>query len=49
MLNNDNFALFQASVSVKRMNKFMNVDELDPNSVAHDNQESKIKIIVYSC
>ncbi|XP_068238012.1 multidrug resistance-associated protein 1-like isoform X2 [Palaemon carinicauda] len=34
-------SLVQASVSLKRMNKFMNVDELDPNSVIHDNQESR--------
>ncbi|XP_064080545.1 multidrug resistance-associated protein 1-like [Macrobrachium nipponense] len=34
-------SLVQASVSLKRMNKFMNVDELDPNSVIHDTQESR--------
>ncbi|KAK7866925.1 hypothetical protein R5R35_001662 [Gryllus longicercus] len=31
--------LVQASVSIKRMNKFMNSEELDPNNVTHDNSE----------
>ena len=26
----------QASVSIKRLNKFMNADELDPESVSHE-------------
>ncbi|KAG8222673.1 hypothetical protein J437_LFUL002555 [Ladona fulva] len=32
--------LVQASVSIKRMNKFMNSEELDPSSVGHDKSES---------
>lgn len=31
--------LVQASVSIKRMNKFMNSEELDPNNVTHENSE----------
>ncbi|XP_042886660.1 multidrug resistance-associated protein 1-like isoform X6 [Penaeus japonicus] len=33
-------SLVQASVSLKRMNKFMNADELDPNCVSKENTES---------
>ncbi|XP_069998353.1 multidrug resistance-associated protein 1 isoform X3 [Penaeus vannamei] len=33
-------SLVQASVSLKRMNKFMNADELDPNCVTTENTES---------
>lgn len=33
---------FQTSVSVKRINKFMNAEELDPNSTEHDSSEGKI-------
>nr|CAD7261608.1 unnamed protein product [Timema shepardi] len=32
-------SLTQVSVSIKRMNKFMNVEELDPNNVDHDQSE----------
>ncbi|GJQ76624.1 hypothetical protein Trydic_g5971, partial [Trypoxylus dichotomus] len=32
--------MVQAWVSVKRINKFMNCDELDPNNVHHDPSES---------
>ncbi|XP_067009700.2 multidrug resistance-associated protein 1 isoform X3 [Anabrus simplex] len=32
-------SIVQASVSVKRMNKYMNSEELDPNNVTHDNSE----------
>lgn len=31
----------QASVSLKRINKFMNTEELDPNNVQHDPSEGK--------
>uniref|UniRef100_A0A1B6EGY9 ABC-type glutathione-S-conjugate transporter n=1 Tax=Clastoptera arizonana TaxID=38151 RepID=A0A1B6EGY9_9HEMI len=31
--------MVQTSVSVKRINKFMNSEELDPNSVTHDHSE----------
>lgn len=31
----------QTSVSVKRINKFMNGEELDPNNVQHDESESE--------
>lgn len=34
----------QAYVSVKRINKFMNMEELDPNNVQHDPSERKCKI-----
>ncbi|XP_065338923.1 multidrug resistance-associated protein 1 isoform X7 [Cloeon dipterum] len=33
-------SLVQASVSVKRLNKFMNSDEIDPTNVSHDPSES---------
>ncbi|XP_063585006.1 multidrug resistance-associated protein 1-like isoform X1 [Penaeus indicus] len=33
-------SVVQASVSLKRMNKFMNADELDPNCVSKENTES---------
>lgn len=36
---------FKASVSLKRMNKFMNADELDPNCVSKENTESKCFLI----
>ncbi|XP_044734303.1 multidrug resistance-associated protein 1 isoform X4 [Chrysoperla carnea] len=32
--------IVQAGVSVKRINKFMNADELDPENVSHDPKES---------
>ncbi|XP_032455621.1 multidrug resistance-associated protein 1 isoform X6 [Nasonia vitripennis] len=35
----------QASVSVKRINKFMNSEELDPNNVTHDESEANPLII----
>lgn len=38
----------QTSVSVKRINKFMNGEELDPNNVQHDETESKIHILIIS-
>lgn len=31
----------KTGVSVKRINKFMNSDELDPDSVQHDDKESE--------
>ena len=34
-------SMVQASVSVKRINDFMNKDELDPNNVQHDPAEGK--------
>uniref|UniRef100_A0A0P4ZLR4 ABC-type glutathione-S-conjugate transporter n=1 Tax=Daphnia magna TaxID=35525 RepID=A0A0P4ZLR4_9CRUS len=34
----------QASVSIKRLNKFMNADELDPNSVSHETTQSAISV-----
>ncbi|XP_046653460.1 multidrug resistance-associated protein 1-like isoform X4 [Daphnia pulicaria] len=34
----------QASVSIKRLNKFMNADELDPESVSHETTASAINI-----
>lgn len=37
----------QAYVSVKRINKFMNMEELDPNNVQHDPSERKCKICVF--
>ena len=33
--------IFQASVSVTRINNFLNADELDPSSVSHDDRECK--------
>ncbi|XP_069939628.1 multidrug resistance-associated protein 1 isoform X5 [Cherax quadricarinatus] len=36
---------FLASVSLKRLNKFLNADELDPNSVSRDSSESNPVII----
>ncbi|XP_059476483.1 multidrug resistance-associated protein 1 isoform X3 [Neocloeon triangulifer] len=33
-------SMVQASVSVKRLNKFMNMDEIDPTNVGHDPSES---------
>ncbi|KAK8748985.1 hypothetical protein OTU49_015624, partial [Cherax quadricarinatus] len=38
-------AAVQASVSLKRLNKFLNADELDPNSVSRDSSESNPVII----
>ncbi|XP_071542397.1 multidrug resistance-associated protein 1-like isoform X3 [Panulirus ornatus] len=38
-------SLVQAKVSLTRMNKFMNADELDPNNVSRDNTESKPIVI----
>ncbi|CAG7831109.1 unnamed protein product [Allacma fusca] len=32
-------SVIQAGVSLKRLNKYMNADEIDPNSVSHDNHE----------
>ena len=32
----------QAAVSLKRMNKFMNADELNPCNVLHDPTESEL-------
>ncbi|KAK8748976.1 hypothetical protein OTU49_015623, partial [Cherax quadricarinatus] len=37
--------IVQARVSLKRMNKFMNADELDPNSVSRDCRENKPIVI----
>nr|CAD7427423.1 unnamed protein product [Timema monikensis] len=37
--------MVQASVSIKRMNNFMNTEELDPNSVTHEPSE-KLPIVV---
>lgn len=34
-------SMVQASVSVKRINVFMNTEELDPNNVQHDQSEGK--------
>nr|CAD7593710.1 unnamed protein product [Timema genevievae] len=34
-------AVIEASVSIKRMNNFMNTEELDPNSVTHEPSESE--------
>lgn len=34
--------IVQTSVSVKRINKFMNGEELDPNNVQHDEKESEL-------
>jgi len=31
---------------VKRINKFMNAEELDPNNVQHNSTECKLKIIL---
>lgn len=36
-----NIFCVQAYVSVKRINKFMNMEELDPNNVQHDPSERK--------
>lgn len=35
------YVILQAYVSVKRINKFMNMEELDPNNVQHDPSEGK--------
>lgn len=35
------YVTLQAYVSVKRINKFMNMEELDPNNVQHDPSEGK--------
>lgn len=35
----------QTSVSVKRINKFMNADELDPNDVQHDEKECELRLM----
>ncbi|KAF3420729.1 LOW QUALITY PROTEIN: hypothetical protein E2986_00606 [Frieseomelitta varia] len=37
--------MIQAYVSVKRINKFMNTEELDPNNVQHDPSESHTLLI----
>ncbi|XP_014486459.1 PREDICTED: multidrug resistance-associated protein 1 isoform X2 [Dinoponera quadriceps] len=37
--------IVQAYVSVKRINKFMNMDDLDPNNVQHDPSESHALLI----
>lgn len=37
--------MVQAYVSVKRINKFMNTEELDPNNVQHDSSESYTLLI----
>ncbi|XP_021917145.1 multidrug resistance-associated protein 1 isoform X2 [Zootermopsis nevadensis] len=37
--------LVQASVSIKRVNRFMNSEELDPNSVQHDQSEKNHLVI----
>lgn len=34
-----NIIYFQAWVSIKRINKFLNLEELDPDSVLHDPNE----------
>lgn len=36
--------MVQALVSVKRLNKFMNADEVDPDAVTHDERESTLYI-----
>ncbi|XP_042226170.1 multidrug resistance-associated protein 1-like isoform X1 [Homarus americanus] len=38
-------SLVQANVSLKRMNKFMNANELDPNSVTRENTENRPIVI----
>ncbi|KAK4305327.1 hypothetical protein Pmani_022778 [Petrolisthes manimaculis] len=38
-------SMVQANVSLKRINKFMNADELDPNCVTRNNTESKPVVI----
>lgn len=35
--------IIQTSVAVKRLNAFMNSDELDPQNVTHDESESKFE------
>lgn len=35
------YVTLQTYVSVKRINKFMNMEELDPNNVQHDPTEGK--------
>lgn len=35
-------SMVQASVSVKRINKFMNMEELDPTTVTHDPSECRL-------
>lgn len=35
------YVTLQTYVSVKRINKFMNMEELDPNNVQHDPSEGK--------
>ncbi|XP_076672367.1 multidrug-Resistance like Protein 1 isoform X1 [Andrena cerasifolii] len=37
--------IVQAYVSVKRINKFMNAEELDPNNVQHDSSEPHVLLI----
>ncbi|CAL7934381.1 unnamed protein product [Xylocopa violacea] len=37
--------IVQAYVSVKRINKFMNTEELDPNNVQHDSSEPYVLLI----
>lgn len=38
--------MFQSLVSVKRINKFMNAEELDEESVSHDENPSKICLLI---
>ncbi|XP_050728625.1 multidrug resistance-associated protein 1-like isoform X3 [Eriocheir sinensis] len=38
-------SLVQANVSLKRLNRFLNSDELDPNCVSHDSQEEHPVVI----
>lgn len=39
--------LVEASVSVKRINKFMNSEELDPNNIQHDESEGNWNFFLY--
>lgn len=39
--------MVQANVSLKRVNKFMNMEEVDPNAVIHDPNEREQSIINY--
>ncbi|KYB25511.1 putative multidrug resistance-associated protein lethal(2)03659-like Protein [Tribolium castaneum] len=41
--------LVQAMVSIQRINKFMNAEELDPTSVTHDSNESAPLVIENGC
>lgn len=44
-MNYNIYCVFQTSVGIKRLNKFMNCDELDESAVEHDAKERKLHLL----